>query len=143
MGNLCGRASKDKPDDAFAQPGRTLGSAPTPSSNPRAPVPKIASTSGGRTLGSSSGQGEGDLDARYAAAKAAEVFYLPPFPSPSLPPLSFPGSHCVQPSSTSHDIPISSKEPLAPRNNTLHQHPPLLHPPSLSPTRGDRRGHEL
>lgn len=83
MGNLCGRASKETPDDAFAQPGRTLGSAPAPSSNPRAPVPKIASTTGGRTLGSSSGQG--DLDARQAAAKAAEVFICPPpfFYSPS------------------------------------------------------------
>lgn len=85
MGNLCGRASKDNADDAFAQPGRTLGSAPAPSSNPRAPVPKIASSSGGRTLGSSGGQG--DLDARQAAAKAAEVYIYPsPLPiSLSLP----------------------------------------------------------
>lgn len=90
MGNLCGRASKESSNDAFARPGRILGSASAPSSNPRAPVPKIASTSGsvsgaGRTLGSSTGQE--DTDARRAAAKAAEVFKSsdPYFPFPPAP----------------------------------------------------------
>lgn len=67
MGNLCGKASKES--DPFAQPGRTLGSAPQKSAEPRAPIPRIDGQ--GRTLGGgSSGQG---ADARSAAAKAAEV----------------------------------------------------------------------
>ena len=67
MGNLCGKASKES--DPFAQPGRTLGSAPSKPTEPRAAVPRIDSQ--GRTLGGgNSGQG---ADARSAAAKAAEV----------------------------------------------------------------------
>lgn len=67
MGNLCGKPSKE--NDPFAQPGRTVGSAPPPQSSSRAPVPKIDSQ--GRKLGGVSG-GE-DSDARSAAARAAEV----------------------------------------------------------------------
>ena len=70
MGNLCGKPSKDS--DPFAQPGRTLGSAPPQSSNPRVGVPKISGTgSQGKTLGGPASGEEGD--ARSAAAKAAEV----------------------------------------------------------------------
>lgn len=69
MGALCGKESKSS--DPFSQPGRTVGSAPPSSSNPRAPVPKINSNAPGRTLGGSSG--EDTSDARRAAAKAAEV----------------------------------------------------------------------
>ncbi|KAF2197910.1 hypothetical protein GQ43DRAFT_402060 [Delitschia confertaspora ATCC 74209] len=77
MGNLCGKPSKD---DHFNGPGRVLGSAPAPSNNARATVPKIATITKpaqspqqpqGRTLGNSSGGG-GD-DAKSAAAKAAEA----------------------------------------------------------------------
>lgn len=66
MGNLCGKESKPSP---FDQPGRTVGSAP-PSTDGRAPVPKIGTQS--RPLGSS-GSSHGVSDARQAAAKAAEV----------------------------------------------------------------------
>ena len=67
MGNLCGKASKE--NDPFSQPGRTVGSAPPPQSNPRASVPKIGSQ--GQKLGGSSGGESGD--AKSAAARAAEV----------------------------------------------------------------------
>ncbi|MCJ1357193.1 MAG: hypothetical protein MMC33_007189 [Icmadophila ericetorum] len=66
MGNLCGKESKPSP---FDQPGRIVGSAPPPSTDSRAPVPKISSQ--GRPLGSSDGS-QGASDARQAAAKAAE-----------------------------------------------------------------------
>lgn len=74
MGNLCSKSSSES--DPFAQPGRTVGSVPTPSPNPRAATPKIAST--GHILGSAKGggadwTGEGRIDARSAAARAAEV----------------------------------------------------------------------
>lgn len=144
MGNLCGRASKDEPDDAFAQPGRTLGSAPPPSSNPRAAVPKIASTGGGRTLGSSSsGQGEGDIDARQAAAKAAEVFYLslfslalsippplPHFPSTALAVPTF------LPSPTSNNHPfklIRTSFPLLPHLANIPSLHAIRTPQALTP----------
>ena len=67
MGNLCGKESKPSP---FDQPGRTVGSAPPPSTDGRAPAPKISSQ--GRPLGSNGGS-HGVSDARQAAAKAAEV----------------------------------------------------------------------
>ena len=70
MGNLCGKPSQDA--DPFAQPGRTLGSAPPRPAEPRASVPKISSQ-GGQTLGGSGGGTAGKGDARSAAAKAAEV----------------------------------------------------------------------
>ncbi|MCJ1273634.1 hypothetical protein MMC21_001427 [Puttea exsequens] len=63
MGNLCGKQSKDDP---FSQPGRTVGSAPTP--QPRASVPRISGQ--GHTLG---GSGTVHRDeARREAARAAE-----------------------------------------------------------------------
>lgn len=71
MGNLCGKQS----DDNFAQPGRTVGSAPsTQVPNPRAPIPKAApKVSGpGRTVGGGVDGGVGG-DPRAAAARAAEV----------------------------------------------------------------------
>ncbi|KAL9128021.1 MAG: hypothetical protein Q9217_003215 [Psora testacea] len=69
MGNLCGKPSKDS--DPFAQPGRTLGSAPPQPSSPRASVPKISGTgSQGKMLGDPTSGEPGD--ARSAAAKAAE-----------------------------------------------------------------------
>ncbi|KAL8894502.1 MAG: hypothetical protein Q9192_004268 [Flavoplaca navasiana] len=72
MGNLCSRSS-NKPDN-FSTPGRVIGSSSTPSSapqNPRAQIPKSATQSQGRTLGSG-GEGGGG-DARSAAARAAEA----------------------------------------------------------------------
>ena len=70
MGNLCGKPSRDS--DPFAQPGRTLGSAPPQPSDSRAAVPKISGTgSQGKTLGGP--LSETQNDARSAAAKAAEV----------------------------------------------------------------------
>ncbi|CAG8950525.1 hypothetical protein HYFRA_00002733 [Hymenoscyphus fraxineus] len=70
MGNLCGKESPDP----FAQPGRTLASAPPPPENPTAPLPK--KVSGPRTLGSAGtnvgGGSQQQEDARRRAAKAAE-----------------------------------------------------------------------
>ncbi|KAF2264468.1 hypothetical protein CC78DRAFT_580249 [Lojkania enalia] len=81
MGNLCGKQSADN----FAGPGRTLGSAPPPSSNAKAAVPaRVANNTGissptpkskpkvggpGRTTGG----GAADNDPRSAAAAAAEA----------------------------------------------------------------------
>jgi hypothetical protein len=74
MGNLCG---KESDPDHFAQPGRTLSSAPPPSNSKTSSVPKKV---GGppRTLGSNSfpSNAEGSAqqeDARRKAAEAAEV----------------------------------------------------------------------
>ncbi|EEP78595.1 predicted protein [Uncinocarpus reesii 1704] len=70
MGNLCSKSSN--PSDAFAQPGRVLGTAPDPAPS-RVPVPqKKVNSSAGRTLGSNPGTGGGDAEARSAAARAAE-----------------------------------------------------------------------
>lgn len=73
MGNICGKSEPDP----FAQPGRTVSSAPPPSSTKTSSVPKKV---GGppRTLGSStSAAGAGSSaqqeDARRKAAEAAEV----------------------------------------------------------------------
>ncbi|KAK3176173.1 hypothetical protein OEA41_007496 [Lepraria neglecta] len=71
MGNLCGKPSKPDP---FSQPGRTVGSAPTPSSTLRATIPKTTGQGQGQgqTLGGSNAA-SGDRDeARRAAARAAE-----------------------------------------------------------------------
>ncbi|TVY78475.1 hypothetical protein LSUE1_G005944 [Lachnellula suecica] len=66
MGNCCGKASSDP----FDQPGRIVSSAPEPSNNRTAPVPKKV---GGppRTLGS--GPSSAQEDARRKAAEAAEA----------------------------------------------------------------------
>ncbi|KAH8808269.1 hypothetical protein F5884DRAFT_900528 [Xylogone sp. PMI_703] len=74
MGNLCGKQS----DDPFAQPGRTLGSAPPPSSNPTSSVPRKVGgpprTLGGSSSGTaSSGTGDTAEEARKKAAAAAEA----------------------------------------------------------------------
>ncbi|KAI9747010.1 MAG: hypothetical protein M1815_004739 [Lichina confinis] len=68
MGNLCGKESSDP----FAQPGRTLGSAPPPSEGTSRLPAGVSSTVGGpgHTLGGS-GPSATD-DARRAAALAAE-----------------------------------------------------------------------
>ncbi|EUC39939.1 hypothetical protein COCMIDRAFT_31022 [Bipolaris oryzae ATCC 44560] len=69
MGNLCGKQSKDN----FDGPGRTLGSAPAPTtrasvpSNAAAPKPKVGGPP--RTLGDSNKQD----DPKAAAAAAAEA----------------------------------------------------------------------
>ncbi|KAK2752784.1 hypothetical protein FQN55_005916 [Onygenales sp. PD_40] len=73
MGNICSKSANKS--DPFSQPGRVLGSAPTPSSQPpRAAVPpkvNAARTTPGRTLGGS--QAPGPVEgARSAAAQAAE-----------------------------------------------------------------------
>ena len=76
MGNLCSTSS-DK--DAFSQPGRTLDSAP-PQARTSKP-PKVGgpprtlggSGSGYGTTGGSNGSEEQRLEARRAAAEAAEV----------------------------------------------------------------------
>ncbi|KAH7403382.1 hypothetical protein BKA64DRAFT_641372 [Cadophora sp. MPI-SDFR-AT-0126] len=76
MGNLCGKESSD----AFAQPGRTLSSAPAASSaqnqNQTSSLPKKVVVGGpARTLGSG-GQSTGSSaqeDARRKAAEAAEA----------------------------------------------------------------------
>jgi len=71
MGNLCGKESSDP----FAQPGRTLSSAPAPSNNKTSSLPRKVGGSA-RTLGldtsntQSSSQQEG---ARRKAAEAAEA----------------------------------------------------------------------
>lgn len=71
MGNLCGKQSKDN----FDGPGRTLGSAPAPTTrasvpnNAAAPKPKVGGPP--RTLGDSNKQD----DPKAAAAAAAEVRY--------------------------------------------------------------------
>lgn len=72
MGNLCGKESSD----AFAQPGRTLSSAPpAQNQNQTASVPKKVVVGGpARTLGSGGGSGSSaQEDARRKAAEAAEV----------------------------------------------------------------------
>lgn len=74
MGNLCSTSSDQ---DAFSQPGRTVGSAPAQASSSR--PPKVGGPP--RTLGGSSSGGYGAtggteaerLEARRAAAQAAEV----------------------------------------------------------------------
>ena len=73
MGNICGKSEADP----FAQPGRTLSSAPPPSSTKTSSVPKKV---GGppRTLGSSTSAAGAESsaqqeDARRKAAEAAEV----------------------------------------------------------------------
>ncbi|TVY50106.1 hypothetical protein LOCC1_G000045 [Lachnellula occidentalis] len=72
MGNLCGKESSDP----FAQPGRTLSSAPAPTTNtPTAPLPKHIS-SPPRKLGSDSSTSQNSAaqeDARRKAAEAAEA----------------------------------------------------------------------
>ncbi|RDL41969.1 Uncharacterized protein BP5553_01948 [Venustampulla echinocandica] len=78
MGNLCGKESSDQ--DPFAQPGRTLASAPAAARNPTARVPKKV---GGppRTLGSASSNQQQNQqqsssqqhDARMNAAEAAKA----------------------------------------------------------------------
>ncbi|KAI9928760.1 hypothetical protein ASPWEDRAFT_168733 [Aspergillus wentii DTO 134E9] len=80
MGNICSR-SKNEPD-AFAQPGRVLGSASAPSASgqrangPRAPLPAKANWgTPGRTLGDGpggGGGGGGEDEARANAAIAAQ-----------------------------------------------------------------------
>ncbi|EPE31575.1 hypothetical protein GLAREA_12331 [Glarea lozoyensis ATCC 20868] len=72
MGNICGKSSSD----AFAQPGRTLSSAPPQTTNPTAPVPKSRTVGGpARTLGdaNSNAGGSAQEDARRKAAEAAEA----------------------------------------------------------------------
>ncbi|KAN0117408.1 hypothetical protein V8E51_003385 [Hyaloscypha variabilis] len=73
MGNICGKSEPDH----FAQPGRTVGSAPPPSNNKTSSVPKKV---GGppRTLGSTSAAADAggsaqQEDARRKAAEAAEA----------------------------------------------------------------------
>ncbi|MCJ1252472.1 hypothetical protein MMC24_000278 [Lignoscripta atroalba] len=68
MGNLCGKESKDS--DPFAEPGRTVNSAPPPSADARSSVPPRI-TSQGRPLGGSSPSADAS-DARQAAANAAQ-----------------------------------------------------------------------
>lgn len=105
MGNICG---KQEADDAFAQPGRRLGSAPPPAAT-TARVPASAGggkrTVGGppRTLGgggpsSSSRSGGAPDDARRQAAAAAEVSTVSgPRSSPPGDPKHNPTSPCSNP----------------------------------------------
>ncbi|KAI9674751.1 MAG: hypothetical protein M1817_001655 [Caeruleum heppii] len=68
MGNLCGKQSADP----FAQPGRTLGSAPPPQTG-TSTVPKQVTTNVGRGVPERKLGGRSDAtDARTAAALAAE-----------------------------------------------------------------------
>ncbi|KAL2043618.1 hypothetical protein N7G274_003925 [Stereocaulon virgatum] len=73
MGNLCGKPSKSDP---FSQPGRTVGSAPPPSTAPRATIPKTTTTTTttqGQNLGGpTTAAGDNRDEARRAAARAAE-----------------------------------------------------------------------
>ncbi|KAF2233575.1 hypothetical protein EV356DRAFT_503373, partial [Viridothelium virens] len=68
MGNCFGKQSSSS--ENFSGPGRTLGSAPTPGSEPIARPTIPARSSAGKTLGG--GDASSD-DPRSAAAKAAEV----------------------------------------------------------------------
>ncbi|KAL9080049.1 MAG: hypothetical protein Q9157_001133 [Trypethelium eluteriae] len=68
MGNCFGKQSSS--EENFSGPGRTLGSAPTPGSEPIARPTIPARSSAGKTLGG--GDASSD-DPRSAAAKAAEV----------------------------------------------------------------------
>ncbi|KAI9051028.1 hypothetical protein LZ554_005136 [Drepanopeziza brunnea f. sp. 'monogermtubi'] len=80
MGNLCGKESPS-PSDAFAKPGRTVGSAPPPNQNTTAALPKKVQVGGPpRTLGSTpspnphqSSSNSTQDDARRKAAEAAEA----------------------------------------------------------------------
>lgn len=76
MGNVCSK-SANKPDDAFGQPGRVLGSSAasgTPSQPARAAVPgNVVSQGPGRTLGGASSS-QDTADARAKAAEAAQVY---------------------------------------------------------------------
>lgn len=78
MGNICSK-SANKPDDAFSQPGRVLGSSAasgTPSQPARASVPgNVVSQGPGRTLGGPSSS-QDTADARGKAAEAAQVYTL-------------------------------------------------------------------
>ena len=72
MGNICSKSSHSR--DAFAGPGRVLGTVPPPVQSPRVTLPQKtdpsrSNTGTGRTLGGS----EGNSDARNAAGRAAEV----------------------------------------------------------------------
>ena len=67
MGNICGKES----GDPFAQPGRTLGSAPPAQTSSAVPA-AARRTEGGRTLGGA-GAASSQADARSQAALAAEV----------------------------------------------------------------------
>jgi len=69
MGNCFGKSSATSSNDAFNQPGRTLGSAPTPQQT-SAKVPAAVSNSPGRTLGQSTASSQDDP--KTAAARAAE-----------------------------------------------------------------------
>lgn len=76
MGNLCGKQSKD----GFDGPGRTLGSAPAPTTKASVPPGANAKVSAGsaqkRTVGGpprTLGEGNTGSDPRSAAAAAAEV----------------------------------------------------------------------
>ena len=70
MGALCGKESKTS--DPFAQPGRTLGSAPPQPSRSSVPAERRSRGQTGQTLGGSQPT-VGKGDARSAAASAAEV----------------------------------------------------------------------
>ncbi|QGA15494.1 hypothetical protein EYB26_003152 [Talaromyces marneffei] len=74
MGNVCSK-SANKPDDAFSQPGRVLGSSAasgTPNQPARASVPgNVVSKGPGRTLGGASAS-QDTADARSKAAEAAQ-----------------------------------------------------------------------
>jgi hypothetical protein len=76
MGNICSK-SANKPDAAFSQPGRVLGSSAasgTPSQPARASVPgNVVSQGPGRTLGGPSSS-QDTADARSKAAEAAQVY---------------------------------------------------------------------
>jgi hypothetical protein len=73
MGNICGKEKHDP----FAQPGRTLSSAPPPSNTQTSPLPPKVRVGGPpQTLGGSPGKTTttaAQEDARRKAAEAAEV----------------------------------------------------------------------
>jgi hypothetical protein len=71
MGNICGKEKHDP----FAQPGRTLSSAPPPSNTQTSPLPPKVRVGGPpQTLGGSPGKSTAaQEDARRKAAEAAEV----------------------------------------------------------------------
>lgn len=117
MGNICGSESKPDP---FAQPGRTLASAPPPQSTTSRPPASVKHKVGGppHTLGGDSAA-PARGDPRREAAEAAEVRSVTAFPMHE--------EDC----GTWQHMEISGYDNMATQNGqelTKNRHAPALHP---------------